>query len=290
MAIQSGGRLVPPLICTVGPMMREHEVGKNRQFARTALTSLQTIAIARRILTEYVRQRRSLIFWAVFPTLMLLLFGLMYRSNPALRAGFDATPAGILIGAALFFSCLGGTVSLIVAERERRTLRRLLVSPLQPAAYFLGIVLALLVVALLQAVIVYLLAFVLGARYHGSIWLGILIVVLSVFSYVGLGFVFGARFAKRAEDVNGPVAAFGVPLLVLAGTFFPVSLLPGFLLGIANLDPVFHMNQALKGVAGRGEGWSELSGHLTFLFVFTVASLFLGIRSYRRMLSEEKRA
>ena len=253
-------------------------------------TLRQTVAVSRRILTEYGRQRRSLIFWAAFPALMLLLFGSMYRNNPALRAGFDTTPAGILIGAALFFSCLGGTVSLIVAERERRTLRRLLVSPLRPVAYFLGIVLALLVIAFSQAVIVYLLAFLLGAQYHGSVWLGLLIVIFSVFSYAGLGFVFGARFAKRAEDVNGPVAAFGVPLLVLAGTFFPVNLLPEFLLKIAYLDPVFHMNQALKGVAGRGEGWAELSGHLIFLAIFTGFALFLGMLSYRRMLSEEKRA
>ena len=246
----------------------------------------QTGAIASRVLTEYVRQRRSLVFWVVFPTLMLLLFGMMYRGNPAMH--FDTTPAGILIGAALFFSCLGGTISLIVAERERRTLRRLLVSPLNPVAYFLGIVLALLVVAFVQACIVFLLGFFLGAHYRGSVGLGLLIVVLSVFSYAGLGFAFGARFAKRAEDVNGPVAAFGVPLLVLGATFFPASIFPAYMLKVAQFDPIFHMNQALKGVAARGEGWAELSGDLWFLVAFTVISLGLGILSYRRMLSEEK--
>ena len=89
----------------------------------------QTIAVARRILTEYLCQRRTLVFWAAFPALMLLLFGLIYANNASMPGSLDATPAGILIGAALFFSCLGGTVSIIVAERERRTLRRLLVSP-----------------------------------------------------------------------------------------------------------------------------------------------------------------
>ena len=63
----------------------------------------QTLAVARRILTEYARQRRALVFWAVFPALMLLLFGSIYRANPAMRMGFDATPSGILIGAALVF-------------------------------------------------------------------------------------------------------------------------------------------------------------------------------------------
>ena len=270
--------------------MADFAIRENGALLGAQLTLRQTLAIARRILTEYVRQRRSLVFWAAFPALMLLLFGAMYRSNPTLRAGFDTTPAGILIGAALFFSCLGGTVSLIVAERERRTLRRLLVSPLHPVAYFLGIVFALSVIAFGQAVLVYALAYAMGARYHGSVWLGLLIVALSVVAYVGLGVWFGARFAKRAEDVNGPVAAFGVPLLVLAGTFFPVDLLPAFLLQVAYLDPIFHMNQALKGVAGRGAGWADLSGHLIFLGVFAGVALGLGIRAYRRLLSEERRS
>lgn len=232
-----------------------------------------------------LRQRRSLVFWAVFPALMLLPFGSIYRAQPSLRVGFDTTPAGILIGAALFFSCLGGTVSIIVAERERRMLRRLLVSLLDPVAYSLGIVMALSVVAAGQALIVYGLGHVLGAQHRGSVPLSVLIVALSVVAHVGLGFFFGARFAKRAEDVNGPVAVFGVPLLMLGGTFFPVTLLPASVLAVAQFDPVFHMNEALKAVAGRGAGLAEIRGHVVFLVVFAVLALGLGIASYRRMLA-----
>jgi ABC-2 type transport system permease protein len=255
-----------------------------------SLFASQTLAVAGRILVEYGRQRRSLLFWAAFPALMLLLFGYIYKASPTMTGSIDTTPAGILIGAALFFSCLGGTVSLIVAERERRTLRRLLVSPLAPAAYFLGIVMALMAVAAGQAVIVYAIAYAMGSHFRGDVWLGVTIVALSVFAYVGLGFFFGARFARRAEDVNGPVAAFGVPLLVLAGTWFPVSLLPKFLRAVAWFDPVFHMNEALKGVAGRGLGWADLAGSLGFLSAFAMAALVLGVVSYRRILAEEKRS
>ena len=161
----------------------------------------QTLAVARRILVEQARQPRSLFFWGLFPALMMLLFGLIYRHNEAMRVGLDATPAGILIGAALFFSCLGGTMAIVVGERERGTLRRLLMSPLQPAAYFLGIVLALLAVAAMQAVVVFATAWPIGARYHGSVLLGALVVLLSVFSYVGIGFFFAARFAR--PDLHG---------------------------------------------------------------------------------------
>jgi ABC-2 type transport system permease protein len=250
----------------------------------------QTLAVARRILLELVRMRRSLVFWAVFPTLMLLLFGTMYAGGRGPGTSFDHTAPGILVGAALFFSCLGGTVSLLAAERERRTLRRLLLAPLSPAAYFLGIVAALLAVAAGQALIVYGIALAFGGRFHGSLGLGALIFFLSVCAYVGIGFFFGARFARRTEDVNGPVAGFGVPLLVLGGTFFPVSLLPRSLLALAHLDPVFHMNQALKGVWAEGRTLSEILPHVVFLAGFAAFALWLGIRSYRAMLVQEKRA
>ena len=154
---------------------------------------------------------------------------------------------------------------------------------------FLGIVLAYLFIAFGQAIIVYGIAFIFGGRFHGSIWLGFIIIVLSVFSFVGAGFFFGARFTKRTEDVNGPVAAFGVPLLVLGGTFFPVSILPSYLLTLAYLNPIFHMNQALKSVSALGNGIGDISTHLIFLIVFTVMALLLGARSYKSMLLQEKK-
>ena len=249
----------------------------------------ETTAVANRILIELIRMRRSLIFWVVFPTLMLLLFGLIYAGGGGTSKSFDATAPGILIGAALFFSCLGGPVALIVAERERRTLRRLLVSPLKPVSYFMGIVVAYMFIALGQTIIVYGIAHFFGGRFHGSILLGLVIIVLSVFSFVGAGFFFGARFTKRTEDVNGPVAAFGVPLLVLGGTFFPVSILPPYLLALAYLDPIFHMNEALKGVSALDKGPGDIVTHLIFLGAFTVLALFLGTRSYKSMLIQERK-
>ncbi len=246
------------------------------------------VAVASRILRELLHTRRSLIFWAVFPALMLLLFGLIYAGGGGNSKSFDFTAPGILIGAALFFSCLGGPVALIVAERERRTLRRLLLSPLAPSAYFLGIVAAYLAVAFGQTLIVYGVAYLFGGRFQGNVLLGLLIIFFSVFSFVGMGFYFGSRFTRRTEDVNGPVAAFGVPLLVLGGTFFPPSLLPDYLLRAAYLDPIFHMNQALKAVSATGAGIQEIQTHLLFLILFTLLSLGLGIRSYRTLLIKEK--
>lgn len=247
------------------------------------------IAVARRILLELVHSRRSLIFWVLFPALMLLLFGLIYADGEGTRSSFDYMAPSILIGAALFFSCLSGPITVLVGERERHTLKRILLSSLSGRDYFLGIVAAFLVIAAGQAAIVYGIAFAFGGRYHGSLPLGTLIVVLSVAAYVGVGFFFGARFAKTTEEVNGPVAAIGVPLLVLGGTFFPADMLPSYLYAATHLNPVFHMNEALKEVSALGVGWASIGDHLIFLFAFSAFCLFIGTRSYRRMLVREGR-
>jgi ABC-2 type transport system permease protein len=169
-------------------------------------------------------------------------------------------------------------------------LRRLLATRLRPSSYFLGIVLAHFVIALGQTVVVYGIAWVFGGRFRGSLPLGFLIVSLSVLSFVGMGFLFGTKFSKRTEDVNGPVSAIGVPLLVLGGTFFPVSILPPSLLAVTWMNPIFHMNEALKGVSARGLGASAIAPHLSILIVFAVGALLLGARSYREMLTNEGRA
>ena len=248
----------------------------------------QTLAVSRRLLLEQWRQRRGLFFWAIFPATMMLLFGLVYAHNDTMRAGLDAAAAGILVGAALFFSCLGGTVAVIAAERERGTLPRLLTTPLNPAAYFLGVVVSQLSLAMVQVVMLYGIASYVGARFNGSLALGGLILLLSVFIYVGMGFFLGVRFAKRSEEVVVALSAIGVPLLVLGGTFFPLEIMPQAMQALAQINPILHMNQAFKGVAAQGMGLMELRFELTFLVVFCGLSMALGIRSYRRLLAVDK--
>ena len=252
------------------------------------LLMAQTLAVSHRLLLEQWRQKRGLLFWALFPATTMLLFGFVYAHNLSMRAGLDAAAAGILVGAALFFSCLGGTVAIIAAERERCTLPRLLSSPLHPSAYFMGVVIAQLFLAMIQVVMLYSVAGVVGAQYRGSLLLGGLILLLCVFSYVGMGFFLGARFAKRSEDVVVALSAIGVPLLVLGGTFFPLEIMPQAMQAVAQFNPMLHMNQAFKGVAAHDLGFRALRFEIIFLLMFCVFSLAIGIRSYRHLLNMEQ--
>ena len=140
-----------------------------------------------------------------------------------------------------------------------------------------------------QVILVYTLASFLGAQFQGSILLGCAIILLSIVSYVGVGFILGTQLARRTEDVNSLVAAFGVPLLILGGAFLPTSLFPKSLLELAQYNPIYHMNEALRGVWADGKDLADISSHFGFLCIFAVLMIVAGWLSYRWMLTVERR-
>ncbi|MEG5016011.1 ABC transporter permease [Microcoleus sp. B4-C3] len=251
----------------------------------------ETLAVAQRILIELGRRRRSLVLWSIFPVSILLINGLILkeRANLTTAKAFETAAPASLVGAALFFSCLGGSVATVVAEREQHTLKRLFISPLSGTSYFLGIFLAHSCIGIGQVILVYTIASFLGAQFQGSILLGCAIILLSIVSYVGVGFILGTQFARRTEDVNSLVAAFGVPLLILGGAFLPTSLFPKSLLELAQYNPIYHMNEALMGVWADGKDLADIAEHFWYLFIFSIAMIAGGWLSYRRMLRVERR-
>ncbi|GAB4137594.1 MAG: hypothetical protein Fur0046_11790 [Cyanobacteria bacterium J069] len=251
----------------------------------------ETLAVTQRILRELVRRGRSLLFWTLFPITILLLNGyLLTESNNLSEAeAFELCVPASLVGAALFFSCLGGSVSTVVAEREQQTLKRLFISPLSGTSYFLGIFLAHTYIGLGQAILIYTTASIMGASFEGSPLLALLVIVLSIASYVGVGFILGTQFARRTEDVNALVATFGVPLLILGGAFVPTQFFPEVMLNLADFNPVFHMIEALAGVSAADWSLEAVGLHLRFLTGFAIAVVAGGWLAYRRMVRVERR-
>lgn len=253
----------------------------------------ESVAVCQRILIELLRTYRTLILWVIFPVLMLLLNGLVLAEGAKISTteAFKLAAPSTLVGAALFFSCLGGTMSTIVAERESRTLKRLLISPLTGISYFLGIFLAYGLIGVGQSLIVYGLASFWQVKFLGSWLWGSLIILMSIGSYVGLGFVLGTKLARRPEDVNSLVAGLGVPLLLMGGAFFPTKFLSKDLLLITQFNPVYHMNELLVAFSTNRQDFSnyEMVLHLRFLLGFFVISLASGWLTYQNMLRRERR-
>jgi lipooligosaccharide transport system permease protein len=95
--------------------------------------------------------------------------------------------------------------------------------------------------------------------------------------------------ASMYSEGDGFVALFRfvvVPMMLFAGTFFPVSSLPAVVRPVAWVTPLWHGTELARAAAF---GWGDLpsaAGHLAYLLAWLVAGiLFARARFYRRLMS-----
>jgi ABC-2 type transport system permease protein len=107
-------------------------------------------------------------------------------------------------------------------------------------------------------------------------------------------FVWGIGVASAATILTfrrggGLIATAVLGLALLSGVYFPIDLLPGWLVGLAELNPVAiaidGMRQALLG----GAGWDGVLPSVAVLAPVALASLLLGQAAFRAALRRERR-
>jgi ABC-2 type transport system permease protein len=244
---------------------------------------------AARILLQLARNGRELLFWFAFPAAMLLLFAVMYaKPEFAKNIPFDTIPPGILVGAALFFACTGGPATVVVSERQQGTFRRLILSPPGPASVVIGTLGAYLVVGFVQAVIVYGLALFFHGNMRFDYGLALLVLVLSIASYVACGVTSAAAFSRRPGEIMAPIAAIGVPLLCISGTFFPVTMMPDTMQRIAAATPIYHMIRAMTAITAHRAGVTAVAGDLVYLTGFAIVATAVAAFAFGRIEAAER--
>jgi len=87
-----------------------------------------------------------------------------------------------------------------------------------------------------------------------------------------------------------PLANFlQTPVYILAGFYFPRSVLPDWLEPVGGLLPITHALEALRGSMLNGAGWVDLYDELVVAALASGAFLLLGIWSLRRVDHELRR-
>jgi len=120
--------------------------------------------------------------------------------------------------------------------------------------------------------------FLFGFRIHGSMGLLLLVVLLSVLSIYGLGFIFASIVLWAKESGSAVKVVRGV-MMVFCGMTYPISVLPAWMQSISRVLPLTHSIEAARAVVA-GAGWAEVGTNLQYLLVSGVALLILGLATF----------
>jgi len=197
---------------------------------------------------------------------------------------FDFIAPG-LMAMTVMMSVMTGLPAAISHEREVGTLDGMMVAPVNRLAVILGKTLAQTARGMLQGSIILALAVVLfGVTIHGSILLIFTLLLLGVFSFVGLGIVI-TSFAKDQETAMMVMMALMFPMMLLSGVFFPIQQMPWYMQDISQVLPLTYAATALRKVMVLGASISMITTELAVLIGFGVVMTIIAVPVFKRAMT-----
>ncbi len=224
----------------------------------------------------------ELITRAVQPALWMAVFGQVFTRLRAIPTGeisyLDFMAPGILAQSVLFIAIFYGIA--VIWERDLGLVHKLLVSPTPRGALVLGKALSAGMRAISQAVIVYLLALVLGVNVKWSVgalagMLAAVILGAAVFSTFSLAI---ACIVKTRERFMGIGQVLTMPLFFASNAIYPVAVMPPWLRIVAHVNPLSYQVDALRALMLRN-GTSAFGLGLDFGVLLAALVVLLAVTS-----------
>lgn len=193
---------------------------------------------------------------------------------------YDFLLPGLVAMGVMNFSIIGMAVA-VSRYREQRILKRILATPLSPARFLASQVGARLVLALVQAAVILAVGvFVFGANVYGNVlWLFALATLVNLV-FLNIGFAVAGR-APNADAAQGIGNAVALPMMFLAGVFFPTDTLPRAMQTVVEYLPLTPLIEALRKVALDAEPITATGPELALLGAWVVGSFLIASRLFR---------
>ena len=242
------------------------------------MTLNRTISIAKRIIKQIIKDRRSLAMIFISPVVVMGLIGANFNNNQEVLNFIAPALIGTFV---LFFTFILTGISFL-RERSEGTLDRLRTTPAKRSDIMLGYSLSFFFFAIIQSSIILLFSiFILNITYQGQIWHIFLVVILLAIVAVNLG-VLISTFAKNEFQVIQFIPLLLAPQIFLSGVIQPVENLPNILQKISNIFPLKYGVTGLRSIMVNGSGISDIKYEIFMIIGFAILFIVLATLTLRK--------
>ncbi|MBR5446840.1 MAG: ABC transporter permease [Clostridia bacterium] len=243
---------------------------------------MRTYTFAVRNTKEILRDPLNLAFGLGFPLVLLLLLSAIQANVPVELFEISKLAPGITVFGLSFMTLFSAT--LISKDRSSSLLRRLYTTPMTPADFILGYTIPIVPIAVLQSIICYVAAIVLGLDMTVNIVYAVLFVIPVSVLYVGLGLLCGSIFTDK--QVGGICGALLTNLSAwLSGVWFDLELVGGVFQKIANALPFVHAVELERAVLSGS--FADIIPHLWWVLGYGIAILALAVFCFMRQMKRQ---
>jgi len=186
-----------------------------------------------------------------------------------------------LLGMNLMGTGIWGIGFSTVDWRQRKLLKRFLVTPMRKSHFLLAQVFSRLGFLILEVVVIVAFGvFVLGVPFRGSLAAFALICLIGTFCFSGLGLLIASR-PRTLEGVSGIMNFVMMPMWLFSGVFFSYENFPEIFHPAIRLLPLTALNDGLRGLMLEGTAGPHLLVQSLVLVFWGAVSFFVALRIFR---------
>ena len=243
---------------------------------------MRTLNFAKRNFKEMIRDPLSIIFSILLPLFLLFIFKQINIPNESYEL-HNFTP-GIVVFGFSFITLF--TAMLVSKDRTSSLLIRLGISPMKPIEYILGYMLSIIPLILIQNVLFFILAIILGLSFSINIIWAILISLVVAILFIAIGIILGSIFSEKASS---GISSIVVQLVCFtSGMYFPRELLGDAFSKICEYLPFESCVTIIKGIMNANLESITIRNIIVFS-IYTMLSLVIAIVVFKKkMISDNK--
>jgi ABC-2 type transport system permease protein len=239
--------------------------------------SSSTFTIARRVMLQVIRDRRTIALVVIVPLVIASIAGVSIPN----KSMFDNAAPAILATLILFFGFIITGIG-VLRERTQGTMERLLAAPISRLDVVAGYLLGFLLFALIQTLILFFyMVYVLDVSFQGDLWQILIFQILIGISAVSLGTLFSV-FARNEFQMMQFIPLIIVPQVFLCGLLIPINQLPNYLQWIAKFLPLTYGVEGIRALMLQGQSLLDIGKDVGILAAFAVGLLGLASLTLRR--------
>lgn len=243
---------------------------------------MRMTTFASRNFKEILRDPLNLAFMFGFPLVLILLLSAIQANVPVPLFEIAHLAPGVTVFGLSFMTLFSATI--IAKDRGSALLQRLYTTPLTPADFILGYTLPILPLAVIQCVMCYIAAVVLGLPVTVNILWAVLLILPVSLLYIGMGLLCGS--CLNDKQVGGVCGALLTNLSAwLSGIWFDLDLVGGAFKQIANLLPFVHAVELERAaIAGN---FADILPHLAWVMGYAAIALIAAIVLFLRQMKKQ---
>jgi ABC-2 type transport system permease protein len=239
------------------------------------------MALIKMELKKLIRQPANLFLNLLFPAVLTIVFIFAF-ADPELGMSINSVVPGLIVYAVIFV--IMTIAQSFSTERQEGLLKRLNTTPMTSGEFMGSQIITHMLISIVQVVVVFALAFLLGFRPESGIqgiFLALPVTAIFSLSSVGLGLI-TATVSKTPEAATGISFVFILPQMFF-GTFIPIT---STTQQIARFIPSYYLLDALEMIFEGSWMNTNIFLDLGIISIVSTAIVLIGILLFEKYGSE----